>query len=183
MLNSKVPISICLAAVVIFTTLACGLFAPKPTPAIATPAPGSGGVSPRLAGVRGTTSDGGWILSWFEIIDPLPLKPAVTLAPGTRLVAVEMRFENISGKEIFSDPANFALVSDDGQRVSGTLSGVDKGMPYTKTKPGFSYSGRVGFEVPDGMAYHWLEFNGSSAAGPVLRLALLVGAVTPTAIR
>lgn len=120
----------------------------KPLPTSARP-PTPTPISPEeLAKVSSESGEYG--LTVVSLKDPGTPKSGFSVPDGSRLVAIEVTFENLTAEDAMDVDPQFALVTADGDvTYDAAIGSVDNEIAVTQIKKGEKASGWLAFVVPN----------------------------------
>ena len=141
-----------LALVAAGRALARPVPAPSPTPiALASPVAGSVGSPVTVDGVRLT------VVRVVMDLQPVPI--SVDLPPAARVIAVEVRYDNIGSRPAVVSPFDWDVADAAGGVYQGVPLGEQGDLGQRELAPGRTARGRVGFVVPGSVERPVLRFN------------------------
>jgi serine/threonine protein kinase len=142
---------------------------PSPGPAPA-PGPATTGFPTPLSGSVGTTVvvDGLRLTVVRASLDVRPIPPAVSVPPGARVVAVEVRYENSRGGTALVSPFDWDATDGAGGVYQGTPLGLGGDLGQRELAPAETAQGLVGFVVPASVRRLVLRYNDEQGGRTVL---------------
>lgn len=154
--------------------LQAGLEQPPANAPAATPIPPIA-LDPNLPKLGGTAEGSGYALTALTVEDPAMPGQIYKPVAGTRLIAVEVVINNVSGETISAGPWCGILVDSQGYLYPGEYFGRDGGLAYMDLKQGEKLRGWLSFNIPESatpMAIKYQFLNTSEYSVVLLKTGL-----------
>ncbi len=129
-------------------------------------------VRPQLAQAGTAVEGNGYALTVLSVEDPATPGPLFPLLVNHKLVAAEVRIDNLSGPALLVSPLYFTLVDADGFIYIPAIRARDGEIATGELAAGQNAQGWVAFLVPDGTSLESLKFVPSVVSDFVLQSGL-----------
>ncbi len=129
-------------------------------------------VRPQLAPVGTAVEGNGYALTVLSVEDPTTPGPLFPLLVGHKLLAAEVRIDNLSGAALLVSPLYFTLVDADGFVYAPAIRARDGEIATIELAAWQNAQGWVAFLVPDGTSLESLKVVPSEVSDFVLQSGL-----------